>query len=47
MRNMVPDWSMTLIFEKVIPRLRDEGVTQEQVDKILMDNPRRLFSGRS
>ncbi|BDR91375.1 phosphotriesterase family protein [Vulcanisaeta souniana] len=46
-RNMVPDWSMTLIFEKVIPRLRDEGVTQEQVDKILMDNPRRLFSGRS
>lgn len=45
-KSTVPDWSMTLIFEKVIPRLRSEGVTQEQIDKILIDNPRRLFTGK-
>lgn len=45
-RNTVPSWSMTLIFEEVIPRLRSEGVTQEQINKILVDNPRRLFSSR-
>ncbi|WP_054853143.1 aryldialkylphosphatase [Vulcanisaeta distributa] len=44
-KSTVPDWSMTLIFEKVIPRLKNEGVTQEQIDKILMDNPRKIFTG--
>ncbi|GAB6944914.1 phosphotriesterase family protein [Vulcanisaeta sp. JCM 14467] len=45
-KSTVPDWSMMLIFEKVIPRLRSDGVTQEQIDKILIDNPRRLFTGK-
>ncbi|ADY02451.1 parathion hydrolase [Vulcanisaeta moutnovskia 768-28] len=45
-RSTVPDWTMTLIFEKVIPRMRSEGITEEQINRVLIDNPRRLFTGR-
>ncbi|MGC8607884.1 MAG: phosphotriesterase family protein [Vulcanisaeta sp.] len=45
-RSTVPDWSLTLIFEKVIPRMRSEGITEEQINRVLIDNPRRLFTGR-
>ena len=32
------------ILENIVPRLLREGVSQEQVDVILIDNPRRLLS---
>src|SRR4051794_11055755 len=35
------NWSMTLLFEEIIPTLRDEGMTQEQLDTMLVENPRR------
>jgi phosphotriesterase-related protein len=40
----VPEWSMTMLFESVIPYLRDNGMTDEQLETMLVDNPRRWLS---
>jgi phosphotriesterase-related protein len=43
--GMLDDWSMTMVFDKVFPWLRDNGVSDEQIDSILTDNPRRWLTG--
>src|SRR3954449_9576848 len=40
-----PDWSMTMMFEKVIPELKENGLTDEQLDTMLVANPARWLSG--
>ena len=35
------DWSMTLLFEQVIPTLREGGMTDEQLTTMLEENPKR------
>ena len=40
--NEKPDY--TLISREVLPVLLDAGVTQEQIDQMLLENPRRFFS---
>ena len=37
----VPDWSMTFLFEKVIPELKERGMTEEQLDQMMVENPKR------
>jgi phosphotriesterase-related protein len=37
-------WSMTLLFEEVIPALTEAGMTAEQLDTMLVQNPRRWLS---
>jgi phosphotriesterase-related protein len=39
------DWSMTLLFETVIPTLREGGLTDEQLDTMMVENPRRWLAG--
>ncbi|MEA2411708.1 MAG: phosphotriesterase-related protein [Thermoleophilaceae bacterium] len=39
-----PDWSMTLLFEKVLPTLKEGGMTDEQLDTMLVANPARWLS---
>ena len=39
------DWSMTLLFESVIPTLREGGMTDEQLDTMLVANPARWLGG--
>ncbi len=39
------DWSMTLIFEQVLPVLRERGLSADQERTILIDNPRRWLAG--
>jgi phosphotriesterase-related protein len=39
--NEVPDWSMTFLFEKVIPELKERGTTDEQLDQMMVENPKR------
>jgi phosphotriesterase-related protein len=39
--NEVPDWSMTFLFDKVIPELRERGMTDEQLDTMMVENPKR------
>lgn len=41
----LPDWRPTTIFRKVIPKLLAGGMTQRQIETMLVDNPRRLFTG--
>jgi phosphotriesterase-related protein len=38
-----PDWNFLHISKDVLPRLRELGVTEEQIDTLLIDNPRRWF----
>jgi phosphotriesterase-related protein len=42
----VRDWSMTLVFDQVLPALREAGaLTDEHVETIFVDNPRRWLAG--
>ena len=37
-------WSMTLLFDEVIPALREAGMTDAQLDTMLVENPRRWLA---
>jgi phosphotriesterase-related protein len=41
---MLPQWHYTHIHEEVLPYLREHGVTDEQIETMLVTNPRRYFS---
>jgi phosphotriesterase-related protein len=38
--NEVPDWSMTFLFDDVIPELKERGMTDEQLDQMMVENPK-------
>jgi len=38
-----PNWSYTYISDRVLPALKERGVTQAQVHQMLVTNPRRIF----
>ncbi len=40
---LLPQWRYTHIHEEVLPYLLDHGVAQEQIDTMLVANPRRYF----
>ncbi len=42
--GMAKDWSMTLLFEQVIPTLKESGMTDEQLETMLVANPARWLS---
>ncbi len=42
---LLPQWRYTHIHEEVLPYLLEHGVTQDQVDAMLVANPRRYFEG--
>nr|WP_240984777.1 phosphotriesterase-related protein [Acididesulfobacillus acetoxydans] len=42
-QQMLAQWHPTHIFEEVIPVLKKAGITDEQIDMLLIENPRRLF----
>ena len=41
--TMTPYWHFNHISDDVLPALLDRGVTQDQIDQMLVGNPRRLF----
>jgi phosphotriesterase-related protein len=41
----LPQWHYTHLHEEVVPYLLENGVTQEQIDTMLVDVPRRVFEG--
>jgi phosphotriesterase-related protein len=41
---IAPVWSITHIFEHILPRLADLGLASEDVEAILVQNPRALFA---
>jgi phosphotriesterase-related protein len=42
---MLPDWRPTSILTKIVPQLREGGLTEADITTILVDNPRRFFAG--
>jgi phosphotriesterase-related protein len=38
------DWSMTLVLDQVIPTLRESGMTDEQLETMMVENPKRWLS---
>jgi phosphotriesterase-related protein len=43
--EMLPDWRATHLFRKVIPQLLEGGLSKDDVETLLVDNPRRFFAG--
>jgi len=35
------NWSMTFLFEDIIPTLKDAGITDDQLDTMMVENPKR------
>ena len=35
---------MTFLFEQVIPELKERGMTDEQLDQMMVENPKALAS---
>nr|WP_256255405.1 phosphotriesterase-related protein [Actinomadura madurae] len=42
--QVVPDWHFTFIPNEVLPKLRQAGLSEEQITTMLVDNPRRYLS---
>ncbi len=42
-RAVAPNWHFTHISDDVIPTLKERGVTETQIDTMLVHNPRRIF----
>jgi phosphotriesterase-related protein len=42
--KLIEDWEIDHIFNNIIPKLREGGVSKESIDTILIDNPRNIFS---
>jgi phosphotriesterase-related protein len=42
--NEVPDWSMTFLFDRVIPELKERGMTDEQLEQMMLENPKRWLA---
>jgi phosphotriesterase-related protein len=45
MGQKTANWSLTHIFQNIIPALKRAGITDNQIRTMTVDNPRRLFSG--
>ncbi|MGC1404932.1 MAG: phosphotriesterase-related protein [Thermodesulfobacteriota bacterium] len=41
----VANWSFSHIFGHILPALKQAGISDEQIRTMMIDNPRRLFSG--
>ena len=45
--QMAKVWNPTHFLTRIAPQLRDAGVTDPQIDALLLDNPRRFFAGEA
>ena len=43
--RFAPNWHFEHLFDDVLPALRERGVGQDQLDLMLVTNPRRYFAG--
>jgi phosphotriesterase-related protein len=39
--NEVPDWSMTFLFDRVIPELKERGMSDDDLNQMMVENPKR------
>lgn len=46
LRGAAPNWHYLHISQDVLPALREQGVTEEQITTMLVENPRRYFTAK-
>ncbi len=44
--QMYPKWTMSFVLEEVIPELKSNGVTEEQIQLMMVENARCWFEGK-
>lgn len=44
-KAILPNWSYTHVFRNIIPELKQSGVSDDQIDAMMVKNPRRLLAG--
>ena len=44
-RRVRPRWHYTHISDDILPALRKAGVSEDQIDQMLVRNPRAIFEG--
>jgi phosphotriesterase-related protein len=42
--NEFPNWSMTFLFDQVIPELTERGMTEDQLNQMMVENPKRWLA---
>jgi phosphotriesterase-related protein len=42
--NEVPNWSMTFLFDEVIPELKERGMSDDQLNQMMVENPKRWLA---
>ncbi len=45
-RKLDANWSYVHVFKNIIPALKEAGVGDDKINTIMVENPRRLFSGQ-
>jgi phosphotriesterase-related protein len=45
-RQLVANWSYVHVFNNIIPALKDAGVSQDKIDTLMVENPKRLFGSK-
>jgi phosphotriesterase-related protein len=43
--KLLENWHPTHLFENVVPMLQNAGISNERIDAIFTENPKRLFGG--
>jgi phosphotriesterase-related protein len=41
----LPNWDVTHLFKRIVPKLRERGVTEDDLKTIFVENPKRYFAG--
>ncbi len=44
---MLETWTPTHFFERIVPKLREAGIGDVEIDRLVVENPRRFFSGQA
>jgi phosphotriesterase-related protein len=43
--HVLPQWEPTHLFKRILPQLRERGLSEADVHTLLVENPRRYFEG--
>jgi phosphotriesterase-related protein len=44
-KPLLANWSYVHVFKNIIPSLREAGVSEDKINTLMVENPRRLFGG--
>jgi len=44
-KPLLANWSYTHVFNNIIPALKEAGVSEDKINALMVENPRRLFGG--